>query len=417
MFETLMKTQTMSRDAIVAYQHGLLEKLCRHARLRVPFYRDSGCLDSLFDGDRFDMSGWDKVPVLTREAAYANRRELTATEVPRFMAPLTPGQTSGSTGTPLPFLRTSLSSYASEALTARGLAWRGLGVGKPTAISKAVTGDVGAREAGEPLQTQNGSVHFVNFFHKPLEQCAELDRIRPRLVISYPSIVHSWILADGGACLESVEAILLTGETCREETAQAIRAAFKGHVINLYSASEAGPMAIQGPRGDLKVCEENLWMEEPSAALSAESRLRPHPVIITPYYAHATPLIRYAPGDYAIWGNPDKATPGLRSLERITGRVRNMFKRPDGTLFWPNLSSVKLRKIAHFTHRQLIQESFERFVLRVVFDAPPDDGQVRQFQAHIAEVTGARDVVIEAVSGINDNRTNGKSYEDFICLI
>ncbi|WP_157139031.1 AMP-binding protein [Asticcacaulis biprosthecium] len=411
-----MKSQLAARQTVVAYQQGLLEKLCRHARRHVPFYRDTGRLEPLFDGDRFDMSRWEQVPVLTREEAYLNRDGLVSEGVPRFMAPIQPGQTTGSTGTPLPFLRTAPSRYVSEALTARALAWRGLSEPRPAAISKAVTGDVAGKEAGAPL-TASGSVHFVDFFLPPRAQCAELIRIRPRLVISYPSIVHSWILADGGACLEGVEAILLTGETCREETARAIAAAYGGHLINLYSCSEAGPMAIQGPKGDLKVCEENLWLEAPPTVTQAKANLRPHPVIITPFYAYATPLIRYAPGDYAIWGKPDKATPGLRALERITGRLRNMFKRADGSLFWPNLSGVKLMKIAPHTHRQLIQETIGRFVIRVVFDAPPTDDQVRQIQSHVAEVTGATEVVVDAVSSIDDGRTSGKSYENFICLI
>ncbi|ESQ88263.1 hypothetical protein ABAC460_16520 [Asticcacaulis sp. AC460] len=413
MFETFLKTQAMPREVVVPYQHGLLEKLCRHARVRVPFYRDTGRLDPLFDGDRFDMAGWEQVPVLTREEAYANRLGLAASQVPAFMAPLSPGQTTGSTGTPLPFIRTSISRYVSEGLTERALAWRGLKSLKPVAMSKAVTGDVGSREGGEPLKTRHGAVHFVDFTLAPPDQCREVAQIRPRLIISYPNIVHSWVQVDGGACLSGVDAIVLTGETCRDETLTAIRAAYKGHLINLYSCSEAGPVAIQGPKGDMKVCEENLWIEEPPVA----KRAHPHPVIITPYYAHATPLIRYAPGDYAIWGKPDKATPGLRSLERVTGRLRNMFKRPDGSLFWPNLSGVKLMKIAAHTHRQLIQENFERFVLRIVFDAPASDEQLGQIRAHIAEVTGAKEVVVDAVAAIADNRTRGKSYENFICLI
>ncbi|MBW8880172.1 MAG: hypothetical protein JF615_01760 [Asticcacaulis sp.] len=329
------------------------------------------------------------------------------------MQPLIAGSTTGSTGTPLPFLRTELSRVVAEGLLARALAWRRCGVMNPVVVSKAVTGDVAGRESTAPLADHGGPVHQVDFVLPPLEQCAAVARIRPRLVISYASVVHSWILADGGACMDGVVAVVLTGETCRDEVRDAIRTAFKGHLINLYSASEAGPVAIEGPRGDLKICEENLWLEDTPAATKA----RPHPVIITPFYAYGTPLIRYAPGDYAVFGDADKATPGLRSLKAVTGRLRNMFKRPDGSLFWPNLSGAKMMKIAPHTHRQLIQDTMERFVLRIVFDAAPDAGQVERLKAHVAEVTGAGEVAVEAVDGISDVRTRGKSYENFICLI
>ena len=413
MIQTLMQTQGASRPAIIAYQHSLLEKLCRHARAHVPLYRDSGRLDALFRDEVFNMSGWNDVPVLSRAEAYVERDRLRADDVSPVMLPLTEGSTTGSTGTPLPFLRSELSRIVAEGILARALIWYGCGVMNPVVVSKAVTGDVAGRESAGTLAAHDGPVHQLDFVLPPAVQCAELARIGPRLVISYPSIVHSWVLADGGACLNDVVAIVLTGETCRDEVREGIRAVYGGHLINLYSASEAGPIAIQGPKGDLKVCEENVWLEDPPAA----TRARPHPVIVTPFYSYGTPLIRYAPGDYAVFGKPDPATPGLRSLQAITGRLRNMFKRPDGSLFWPNLSGAKMMKIALHTHRQLVQETLERFVLRIVFDAAPDDGQVARLKAHVAEVTGAREVVVEAVAFISDDRTRGKSYENFICLI
>lgn len=78
-FETLLRTQFQSPERTLEYQRRLIERLIRHARTTVPFYRDSGRLDALFDkDDRIDWGRWGEVPVLTRSVAQANSDRLYA---------------------------------------------------------------------------------------------------------------------------------------------------------------------------------------------------------------------------------------------------------------------------------------------------------------------------------------------------
>lgn len=46
--QTLRRTQFMPPVRMLEYQRGLLERLIRHAKEHVPFYRDSGRLRPLF---------------------------------------------------------------------------------------------------------------------------------------------------------------------------------------------------------------------------------------------------------------------------------------------------------------------------------------------------------------------------------
>ncbi|MEI9906011.1 MAG: hypothetical protein WDN06_20480 [Asticcacaulis sp.] len=73
--------------------------------------------------------------------------------------------------------------------------------------------------------------------------------------------------------------MVLTGETCTPETRARIAAAFSGHIVELYSASEAGPIAVEGPDRALNVCEENVFLESPASGFSQQ---RPQPIVITP---------------------------------------------------------------------------------------------------------------------------------------
>ena len=80
-FDTLMRTQFLQPDRMQAYQRGLLERLVRHARTQVPFYRDQGRLDPLFTpNDEIDWSRWTEIPVLTRAEAQRNEQALYARE-------------------------------------------------------------------------------------------------------------------------------------------------------------------------------------------------------------------------------------------------------------------------------------------------------------------------------------------------
>ena len=75
-FETLLKTQHLEASSMVVYQRPLLERLLRHARVAVPFYRN-GRLDILFDAhDAIRWDRWGDVPVLTRPEAQANAEAL-----------------------------------------------------------------------------------------------------------------------------------------------------------------------------------------------------------------------------------------------------------------------------------------------------------------------------------------------------
>ena len=78
-------------------------------------------------------------------------------------------------------------------------------------------------------------------------------------------------------------------------------------------------------------------------------------VVVTPLHNLATPLIRYAIGDYAEVGPPCPCGRGLPVLRRILGRTRNMVRLPNGDLHWAALESQRFAEIAPIVQYQLIQ--------------------------------------------------------------
>ena len=82
-FEVLRKTQFLPPANMLEYQRGLLEKLLRHARAHVPFYRDTGRLAPLFrDDDSIDWTYWPRIPLLTRKELQEQYGSLRSDVVP-----------------------------------------------------------------------------------------------------------------------------------------------------------------------------------------------------------------------------------------------------------------------------------------------------------------------------------------------
>ena len=92
--------------------------------------------------------------------------------------------------------------------------------------------------------------------------------------------------------------------------------------------------------------------------------------MVTPLHNFATPLIRYANGDYAEVGEPCDCGRGLPVLKRILGRVRNMLTLPDGRRIWPRLSETRYEEVAPIRQFQFVQKSRSRLEARLVADRP-----------------------------------------------
>ena len=110
---------------LVRYQHGLVERLARHARDNVAFYRDR--LEPVFGpGDRFDFSRWAEVPVLDRRQAAQATLQMRTPQLPASYGDIHEISTSGTAELPLRFTTNDLVSMAANGALTQLLpmAWR-----------------------------------------------------------------------------------------------------------------------------------------------------------------------------------------------------------------------------------------------------------------------------------------------------
>jgi phenylacetate-CoA ligase len=423
--ETLLRTQFLPADRMLVYQRSLIERLLRHARAQVPFYRDSGRLDVLFTADdRIDWERWDEVPILTRSEAQQHAEALYAESVPPECGQIDSGYTSGSTGVPLAFRVNTMLAAAGSATLERGLMWGGLPERLTLAWLRYDKPGVAAYPMGALYKsTIRGATRLMHNLdlQTPLEdQLRWLARLRPDVVMSYPGALaqlarnlpheldnHLFRLA------------VCVGEVTTPEIRAAIEQGFRCPVMDVYSGSEFGTVAIEDRSVQrLFVTEETMFVEfaPPGDFAMAESGLAE--LIFTPFYNYAMPLIRYATGDFAVVDTgqaPDSRA--LRRLTRIAGRQRNILKLPSGKLWWPYfIPSKRLAEYLAFDRFQYVQTRRGRIELRYVSrEAEPE----KNAAALLAELRAAApeplDIVLKRVPDIARHRS-GK-FEEFTCEI
>ena len=234
--------------------------------------------------------------------------------------------------------------------------------------------------------------------------------------MAYPAVAAAWAELAGEQGLPDLAAIILTGSVLRADVKARIERGLDAKVINLYSTSELRPIAAEGPDGRLRVNEEIAWLEGPRSGSEAGA---PTPVVVTPLYAFATPLIRYAPGDYVRFASAmPKRAPGLRRLDEVFGRTRNLLRLPDGRPFMPYaLRAQTLTAILNYREWQLVQTSLSEMTFKIVAPKPPTPHEAQALQDYLTATLPAHRTTIAFVEAIDNPMANGKPYEAFLSLI
>src|SRR6185295_19884793 len=104
----LERSQWQAPETLRAAQFHQLGAVLKHAYATIPFYRERFDAAGLRPGVPLTAAAFAALPVLTRREVQAAGSALHSTGVPPGHTPVTRGQTSGATGTPIIFLSTQV---------------------------------------------------------------------------------------------------------------------------------------------------------------------------------------------------------------------------------------------------------------------------------------------------------------------
>ncbi len=420
--DVLKATEILSRPDVKTYQSVQLRRLLRHAVETVPAWRDRADLRALAaipDGMPFDWERWRSLPVLDRSAAATDPKSYLSQRPPPAAGRVTEAATSGSTGSPLQFWQTGSLQSVGVAVSERVARWWRLDPRRTMMRIEATERgrrrwDDRDQAADRPLQGWNsrdarGRLFIFDTTEAQPTLLAGLRRVRPDYLAAYSGILNDLARSVAPGELR-LGAALSTSEVLTPAARARIASAFRCEVIDLYGATETGPLATECPH-----CRALHLAAETTLVEILDETGRPclpgetGRVVITPFYNYASVLLRYEIGDMAEVSDRSCRI-GLPAVTRVLGRYRNMMDLPDGSRIWPDLSDFK--DFVSYRQMRLVQWSANELEMLCV---PEGDREhdLAGLSAHIATYFhhGMR-IRITPVETIA--RSASGKFEDFI---
>ncbi len=375
----LEKSQWFAPQVLADLQLQQASALLKHAISTVPFYQEHLSAHMPTGDKPLDWDAWRAIPPLEKKDLQRFNDQFISNAIPPAHLPLTAGMTSCST-TPVHTMKTRVTSLMWMACVLRDLIWHDNDTSAKLAAIKYFddpntrTAD-GAKLAGWGLSTDMllpaGNAVMLDIRHTLEDQLQWLAHQQPDYLLSYPSNLAA--LAE--ACIASpiklnnLRSLSTLGEVLTPRHRQLFRQAWGVEVNDVYSAEEVGFMAVQCPTGEhyhvqsehviVEVVDENGQPCKPGEIGR---------VLVTSLNNFAKPHIRYVVGDYAEVGPACACGRGLPVINKIMGRTRNMFMRPDGQVFWPTspvVDAIIAAQMPKVRRSQYVQKALDWIEVRV----------------------------------------------------
>jgi len=370
-------SQWFPPDQLREYQRVQVQALLRHALATVPHYakRFAG-----LDPDNLDWSTFSSLPRLGRPELQERFAALRSRALPHTHGRPVEGQSSGSTGTPIRFLRTAASQFFWQALTVREHLWHRRDFSGKLAAIRVRVEQKNLPNWGSPVATlyRTGPAAMLNVGTDTSEQLDWLLQEDPDYLLTHTSNLGA--LAElslrRGVRLPRLRQARSFSEALRPTLRETVLAAWGVQIADVYSCEEAGYIALQCPEHDhYHVQSESLIVEILDADGNPCAPGETGEVVLTTLHNFAMPLIRYRLGDYAEVGSPCPCGRGLPVLRRIHGRQRNMLWLPDGRQLWPSFPSSLWLDIVPIEQFQVIQRSVREIEINYVMsrNLTPDE--------------------------------------------
>ncbi len=196
----------------------------------------------------------------------------------------------------------------------------------------------------------------------------------------------SQLVLDRGIDTSFITRFGTMSETLQDYQKAAIHKAFpNARLWSTYSSYEFGFIATSclDVDGFFHLMDHRLGVEVLREDGSDADLGEPGQIYITDYYNRLAPLIRYELGDIVETAEcPCGKHTGL-SLRRIHGRVAGTFTLRDGTRRLSANLSIAIRELPEVRQFQIVQESIEKFTVRVVADGDLDHQIFTLFNLHL----------------------------------
>jgi phenylacetate-CoA ligase len=347
-----------------------------------PYYRGVSREAGFVDPGKVHPHEIERLPLLDRQVISQHGLEAFLTVEPAGLVPIT---TSGSTGTPGRFLRSSLEESEFSARWRRVYSAFGCGA-FDRQVNIAVKGKPTRRGAAALLRAPGLLPRVESLaWNTPPEQALERVRLlQPPILTGYAGAIEALaehVLATG-ARIEPPTAVFCTAMEVTDRCLELAEQAFHAPAVDVYVTNEFGVIAWSCPRhrGLLHLNDDVLVVEVVGPDGSPVPAETEGELVVTSLGLTSMPLIRYRMGDLAARVERRcECGRGLGLLTRVRGRTAHAIRRPDGTVITtPAITSLVGRARAYEWLRQFQVREEPGLRLRVLLEArlPPSEAQL-----------------------------------------
>jgi phenylacetate-CoA ligase len=418
----LDKTQWLSPEEISDAQAVQLQILIEHHVQNTPVFAERLARAGIRPEDIQTVADLSLLPPIRKADIQKAGSRFNCEQIPRLHQPVGQVQTSGSTGEPITLNRSSICQLMWEAMTFRDHQWNKRDYDlKLCAIRANIFKNTEQPVWGVPVSKlyRTGPARGFNVSDDIELQIQRLSEWQPDILVVHAGVLSAmvthWERSGYDLNLKHLKNV---GDTVSDSLRDRVRDLTGLEIEDNYSSSETGTMAIQCPEGQLyHICSETCIIEIVDQAGLPVQDGQIGRILVTDLQNFAAPVIRYDIGDYAeLATGICKCGRGLPTLRRILGRERNIFKRPDGSTFWPKAGMYELPKIAAIRQWQIVQHSVDLVEYKLVTDEPLTEKQEREIRGMVPFFLGWSPEIRITRYADSIPTINGK-YEEAICLI
>jgi len=409
-FKTLLRQKQEEQFAPLEHQQALqferLKALLMHAGKNVPYYRD------LFAELHFDPATIQKpedikaLPILTREMIQDNQERLLVTDPEAYGARR--NSTGGSTGYALNFYQGTNYKVNAEASQWLSDMVAGRRMGGATAYLWGSPRDIALTEGvkGRIHGLLRNERHFNSFdmgSDRMREYFGAMQRFQPEVLIAYASSLYifaRFLRENNLTPTFPTTSIITSAEVLFDDVREALEETFRVPVFDRYGSREMAIVAYE--------CEQHqglhLHMADQYVELIGHDPCRePAEMIVTNLHNYSMPFIRYRIGDLAIASEHScKCGRSSLVLAKVIGRITDTITTKRGDLIHGAFFRHAFFGLAGIRNYQLIQESTERYHLKVVPAADFEPSVLKSVQRKILQAVGWESILeIEIVDDIS----------------
>jgi phenylacetate-CoA ligase len=406
---------TPERMAVV-HTHKLRQLVAHHVNTS-PFFQARVKAAGLKPAD-IDAAHMERIPVLSRQDIISAGDSFFSTDVPKHHGSVGEVKSSGSTGEPVKIRATGLVSTYYHAYNTLEIALNRRDTKSRFAVVKAGKFKTELLEKWtHPLFSDTGPMQILNIYTDIKEQARILEDFKPDVISIYPSnleaLMDYWDEHGGAPAFKHIKTV---GETVPDRLRKRVKQKFNLRIEDVYSSQELGSIAIPCDQGLYHTSDQNLIVEILDEAGAPVGEGETGRVVVTDLHNFASPMIRYDTGDWAVRGGKCSCGRGLKTIQKVMGRTRNLLKRPNGETHWPQVGMYEFDQLSFRIRRyQLIQHTLTDIEYKVQVDELLSDSQKAEL-IKIAQAALGDEFTI-TVSDQTDTwpqAPNGK-HEEFIC--